>query len=54
MKAFFPFGENYKRTVNEDMNDYGVHLTTLKEQGELNHQVLLEELSINQNGSTSN
>lgn len=32
MKAFFPFGNEGKATINEDMNDYGVHLQTIEEQ----------------------
>lgn len=51
MKAFYPFGTDYKKAVNEDMEDYGVHLTTLTEQGELNHQSLLAEMVSEQDQS---
>lgn len=45
MSAFFPFGSDFKRSINEDVEDCGVHLTTLQEQGEHNHQLLLEEMN---------
>lgn len=45
MAAFFPFGTAFKKAINEDVEDYGVHLTTLTEQGEINHQRLLEEMA---------
>ena len=42
MKAFFPFGD-FKKALNEDVNDHGLHLTTLEEQCHSNHLNILEE-----------
>ena len=44
MAAFFPFG-TFKKTLNEDLDDHGVHLQTIEEQTRSDRMQVLEEIA---------